>query len=211
MKRFLLLLLLVAGSGVRPTTLKAQDDAAAINTCFRQYQEAIGAKNAAAALRYFSRNSFSFYDSVLHLARFADSLQLSSQGVMRQLLVLTLRVRVPHSEIRVMTGTSLLEYAINSGMIGNVGQSGTDLGEVRIDRDTAWAPLLVEGAETELKLRFIREHQWTLDLVHLVASGERGMEQMLREADVEPAAFIQMMLGRITEGKAIATVWQPLG
>lgn len=211
MKRFLLLLLLAVGGGLNPAALKAQDDAVAINTCFRQYQQAIGSKNAAAALRYFSRNSFSFYDSVLHLARFADSQQLASQGVMRQLLVLTLRVRVPHSEIRVMTGTSLLEYAINSGMIGNVGQTGTDLGNIEVNRDTAWAQLMVEGSPTELKLRFLREHQWTLDLMHLVTAGERGVEQMLRDAGLKQADFIKVMLMRISEGKAGAEVWLPVG
>ncbi|MBU6325403.1 MAG: hypothetical protein KJS92_07935 [Bacteroidetes bacterium] len=211
MKRLLFLIVLGFTGICFPNALKAQDDEAQVKSCFSQYQEAIGSKNAAAALKLFSRNSFNYYDSVLRLARFADSQQLSAKGLMCQLLVLTLRVRVPHSEIRVMSGTTLLQYAINSGMIGNVGQTGTNLGEVRVNHDTAWAPLLVEGVETELQLRFIREHQWTLDLVHLVAAGERGMEQMLREADVEPAAFIQMMLARISEGKANAEVWRPVG
>jgi hypothetical protein len=211
MKRLLLSLLFAAGIGLHPSALKAQDDVAAVNTCFQQYQEAIGAKNANAALRLFSRNSLSFYDSVLLLARFADSQQLSTQGVMRQLLVLTLRVRVPHSEIRVMTGTSLLQYAINSGMIGNIGQRGTELGQIEVNRDTAWAQLMVDGTPTELKLLFLREHQWTLDLAYLVTAGEHGIEQMLRDAGLKRADFIMTMLLRISEGKAKADVWLPVG
>jgi hypothetical protein len=211
MNRLLFLICLGFAGVYVPNVLNAQDDAAQVKTCFRQYQEAIGTKNATAALKLFSRNSLSFYDSVLLLARFADSQQLSAQGVMRQLLVLTLRVRVPHSEIRVMTGISLLQYAINSGMIGNIGQSGTDLGSIEVNRDTAWAQLMVDGTPTELKLLFLREHQWTLDLAYLVTAGERGLEQMLRDADLKRADFIMTMLMRISEGKAKADVWLPVG
>ena len=210
-KKLMFLCLLAFAVSMGPKKLYAQDDAAQVKACFLQYQEAMNRKDATAALKLFSSNSFSYYDSVLHLARFADSQQLAAQSLMRLVLALTLRARVPHAEIRVMTGTSLLQYAISNGMIGNVGQSGTAIGAVRINHDTAWASLLMDGTETELKLRFVREHQWTLDLAHLGDAGERGIEQMLREADVEREALIQMMLGRIFEGKVDPHVWLPIG
>jgi hypothetical protein len=186
------------------------DPKAQIKSAFNGYREALITRDHTKALLYLDRNTLKYYDSLLLLVRFADSAELATHGKLSQMLVLSIRVLVPVSEIRVMNGKTLLEYAFRHGWVGTAGTDASEIDTIHVQGDEALAAMTTQGRPAG-NMRFVREGNWRIDLVFLMRNAERALNDMLEQTRTPGDVFLRRALERSLGGAVPAGIWSPVG
>ncbi|MGW0159287.1 hypothetical protein ACWDUN_08170 [Mycobacterium sp. NPDC003323] len=200
------------GAPVSPaSTEQAVDpaaDAEAVKSVFEQYRVEAGAQNGAAVPALISLATIEHYDTVVNLARTAGPAEVAQAGVMDRLMIARMRVETP-PDFDTMDGAGLLSYGVNEGMIDAAALEGNTLGEVRIEGDRAYAPMLVEGEPAGADWEFVRTPAgWTFDLAAGFPLINEALSQVATDGGMTEDEFIFQAVEMVTGTPVDASVWE---
>lgn len=182
-------------------------DAEAVRTVFEQYRTEAGAQNGAAVPALISPDTIAHYDQVVHLARTAGPAEVAEAGMMDRLMIARMRVETP-PDFDTMDGAGLLVYGVNEGMIDAAALEGNTLGEVRIEGDRAYAPMLVQGEPAGADWEFVRtDGGWTFDLAAGFPLVNEALRQVAVDGDMTEDEFIFTAVEMVTGSPVDASVW----
>ncbi|MFA0963493.1 hypothetical protein AB9P05_16945 [Roseivirga sp. BDSF3-8] len=186
----------------------AKDD---IKSVFESYKEVVSSKQGDKILSIVDKNTKDYYSDLLTMALSADKQTLTQTALTDQMTVLFLRHSVPAEKLRSLTGPTLLQYAVDQGMVGsNLQQIG--LGEVRVSGDMATAPLVVGGNEVPAMLKFVKEEgKWKVDVTSMMTLAEKGLEMTMQQSGKSKTEFISEFIKLATQRASIDDLWKPVG
>lgn len=189
-------------------TVDPEADAKAVQSVFDKYRAEAGAQNGVAVPALISPDTIAHYDTVVNLARTAGPDEIAKAGMMDRLMIARMRVETP-PDFDSMNGTDLLVYGIDEGMIDADALEGNSIGEVRVDGDRAYAPMLVDGEPAGADWEFVRtDSGWTFDLAAGFPLINEALTQVAADGDMTEDEFIFSVVEMVTGTPVDASVWE---
>ncbi|MDO3401040.1 MULTISPECIES: hypothetical protein [Mycobacteriaceae] len=183
-------------------------DAKAVQSVFDKYRTEAAAQNGAAVPALISPDTIAHYDTVVKLARTAGPAEVATVGMMDRLMIARMRVEVP-PDFATMDGTDLLVYGVDEGMIDSDALEGNSIGDVRVDGDRAYAPMLVDGEPAGADWEFVRtDAGWTFDLAAGFPLINEALTQVAADGDMTEDEFIFSVVELVTGTPVDASVWE---
>ena len=182
-----------------------------VRKTFEDYKSAILDDRGAEAVTYVDNKTVAYYSRMLELALHADSLAVDTLMVVDKLMVLAIRHRTSREQLLSFDGPKLIQYAIESGMVGKNSVANNSIGDVIIDNFTARGQLIVKGEKTDFYFLFNKEqHVWKIDLTSAVAISSKAVESMITESGQSENDYILSILQMISGTKPGPEIWLPV-
>ena len=193
------------------TTVLAQtSDKTLVKKAFDRYKSAILNDRGDEAATLVDSRTIRYYTDILESVRNADSVTVESLSILDKLMVLVIRHKASKEEIRSFTGTSLLSYAVQNGMVGKSSVIDNTVGNVSVDRNFAKAEFISKGEKTDLFMQFYKESgQWKIDLTALFPASTFAFRKFADESGQSEDDFLFSILEMLTSRKPGREVWQP--
>lgn len=178
---------------------------------FANYKTALHRHQGEEAVKYVDSRTIAYHDSIIHLAKTADSLRVDSLKVIDKLLVLSIRHRIPREEILAMDGTTFFIYGVQHNMISNYNIVNNSLGKIKIDDHFATADLLLDENKTPKDFHFHKEDDhWKIDLTSLHASTNSEFEVLIAERKQTENDYLFNLIEIVTRKRPGKEVWKPI-
>ena len=206
-----LVVLLVAVGAASPSA--AQKPADKVRAAFERYRVAILARDGASALDAVDARTVEYYRRSVALALDADSATVAELPLMDELMVLTLRHRVPVHTLRGFDGAAAFTYGVEQGWIGEASVRQQRLGRVTIAGDSARAELTIDGVPVpEVAFAFSRERgEWRVDLTSVTGIAGDALRQQAEQLGETEQSYLAMLLGLVSGRPVKPAAWQPVG
>ncbi|MCI0750654.1 MAG: hypothetical protein L0Y35_02345 [Flammeovirgaceae bacterium] len=182
-----------------------------IKSTFDNYKKSILEDKGSEAIRWVDAKTLAYYEKILYASIHADSAEVQDLGLMDRLIVITVRHRVPKSEVLAMDGKGFLIYSINKGMIGKNSVLTIDIGEVKVSGNFANGQVVSNGQPSPLYFQFNKEGtDWKIDLTSLFPASTMGLKRMISENGMTENEFIFQAMEMLTGKLPGNEVWHPL-
>ena len=193
-------------------SVKAADshaDEAAIRARFTEFQAALAKGDGEAAAALVSKQTISYYGSILKLVLDGDEATVREQKPYRKMMVLLVRHGAP--KLAITNASEFFVFVVSQGL--NVGSSGAGvgLGKITMDETMASAPVVVNGEATPANFFFSREGKdWKVELVAVLLRFDQLMAQKQKVSSLsEDEAIIRTLEAR--SGRPVSKdIWKPL-
>lgn len=182
-----------------------------VRQVFDKYKKAILNDRGSEAVTCVDSSTIQYYSRMLDLARHADSATIENAGLFDKFMVLAIRQRTSREEIMRFDGRGLLQYAIESGMVGKNSVAGNSIGVVEIDRYFARGQLVANGETTDVYFDFNKENgQWKIDITSVFKISERVIRDMYLQSGQSENEYLLSLLEMVSGSKAGPEIWQPV-
>lgn len=208
--RFLLILIIVGSS----TKTSAQHDTILIRHSFEDLKYALSQGDGNKALPYVDKNTFSFYSTILLMAKTYDSAKVEALPILEKVHVFMIRFNGKKDNIQLMDDTSFFYYAVKTGLIGKVGNSiiASDLGNITISKDSARGQLMISLIGTPFSQVVFRNeaNKWKVDLTSLFLTTTFAFKHMAIESKKSDTEFIISIIKSSDAFVDEKILWKPL-
>ncbi len=187
-----------------------QSDEKEVNACFESYKSAILEDRGEDAVNVVSSNTIDYYKKMLDISLYADSAEVAGLNVIDKMTVISVRHRVPPTEIEGMDGRSFFVYAIKNGMVGKNSVMNVEIGEIKVREGFATGQMVNNGQETPIAFSFYNEDGWKIDLSSIFPSTNAGLEQYLTELEITDTEWILQAMEMLTGTPPGDDIWQPM-
>jgi hypothetical protein len=185
-------------------------ESAAVRAAFEAYRTALLARDGEAASALVDRETIEHFDRMVDHARRAPAAIVRQQSRFTQVLILSLRHRVPREVVLDATGEEVFRRGIEEGWIGTE-LARMELGTIAAYGDVATAEILVAGKKTGVHYTFRREaNAWKLALVPAMALVDQSLGDILRKIGPDEETAMLTVLERVSGTKVPPTIWQPM-
>jgi hypothetical protein len=182
-----------------------------VKTSFDNYKSAILNDKGEEAVKYVDSRTVKYYGDILDLVKTADSTQIESLSILDKLMVFSVRHRASKEDILRFDATSLIVYAIKSGMVGKNSVSNNAVGEVSIDNNFAKAQFLSRGKLTPYFFHFYKEEGlWKIDLTSLFPISTKAFQKMADDSGQEENEYLFYLLETLTGRQPGKEIWNPV-
>ena len=132
------------------------------------YRECLVTRDGVRGLALVTPGTVTEYERQLKLTLTLNREQLLQADVLDRYVVLMLRARVPHAQLRTMTGSDLFRMAVDNGWVGSNLPASVKL--KRIEGNLAYMTFVKHGEEIpgELPLLRFTDAHWAVDIVELL-------------------------------------------
>jgi len=132
------------------------------------YRECLVTRDGVRGLALVTPGTVTEYERQLKLTLTLNRQQLLQADVLDRYVVLMLRARVPHAQLRTMTGSDLFRMAVDNGWVGSNLPASAKI--KRIEGDLAYMTFVKHGEEIpgELPLLKFTDDHWAVDIVALL-------------------------------------------
>ncbi|MEZ4883467.1 MAG: hypothetical protein R3E32_01930 [Chitinophagales bacterium] len=193
-----------------PTSKEVTD----IQERYENYKKAILASSGKDAIENIDKYSIDYYGKVLDWALNSSKSEVEKLTPVDQFMVLSVRKRIPHGEVKKMTGRDLLIYTVDHEWTNKTTVQMTNLGEIRKEGENgARASMGVNKANTNTFIEFTREDKTADWKINLVSLSENVNEQLIRMASDRKqteSKLIFDMIKQFTESDVSDDVWNPI-
>jgi hypothetical protein len=208
-KNFLFFLVILLSN----SCISSGNDGEQIKECFSKYKSAILTKDGNKGIECVDSATINFYSTTLHKSIEFDSLQIENEPAIEKLTILKVRQNFPEDSIMQMDGTSLLKSLINKGLAGNSNIAKYELGNAKIDNDSAIVEKIIEGKRTVFVFRFNKEKSvWRLSTFsareHEIYN--LGIQQSILKSKLSEHNFIIDFIETTSGMKLKENIWHPL-
>jgi hypothetical protein len=207
MKQILLYSLVI----ITVTSYAQKDEVDLVKKTFSSYKKSILEGKGSEAAKWVDGKTLAYYESMLKISLYSDSSEVQKLGLMDKLIVLSVRHRIPKSELAGMTGKDFFSYSVDKGMVGKNSVMTLEIGEVKVSDNFANGEVLANGQKAPLFFQFNKEEgQWKLDLTSLFPATTAALKKVLTDNGMTENDFVFKSLEMIT-GKPVGNVvWHPL-
>lgn len=215
MKRTIKTLVIVALIFTSHPVLRAQGAQAEeelVRRAFLAYKGAILQKQGQSAVSLVNRDTLGYYARMKALALEGEEKEVRRLTPISKIIVLSLRHRVPTSDLRLMTPEEVFTYAVNQGWIGKNSVLDSDIGRLQVFGNDASADYVKGGKPTPLKYRFTKEDgKWKIDLTALMPMADQAMSMLIKQGGLDEDAFLVSLIESVSGKKVSPSIWLPPG
>jgi hypothetical protein len=206
-----LLAVAAAGLAIGAPAAAHADDAAAVKSAFKAYQQALLKKDGARAAAVVDRGTIDYYQRVRDLAVGGKAADVKKLPLLDKLMVVRMRHQVPPAQLKAMDGKAALAFGVDQGWIGdNVAK--VTAGPVDITDNRASLTFVVGGKPTPVKLGLVREAgAWRIDLVSLFQLSGAAFKQRQQESGKSEDDFVVGLVEELSGKPVPAKIWNPAG
>jgi hypothetical protein len=185
------------------------DDAKAVKSTFKAYQNALLKKDGPGAAAVVDRGTIAYYQRVRDLAVSGKPDEVKKLPILDKLMVVRMRHQVPLAQLKAMDGKAALAFGVSQGWVGdNVAK--VEAGPVEVTGDRATVTFMVGGKPTPVKLALQREGgAWRIDLVSLFALSSGAFKNRQAESGKSEDDFVLELVGQLAAKPVPATIWNP--
>jgi len=182
-----------------------------VRKAFDDYKSAILNDKGIDAVKLVDSKTIKYYNEVLDWVKNADSAKVETLSLLNKLMVFTVRHRASKNDILSFDGKSLLEYAIESGMVGKNSVANTTIGQVVIDGNFAKGQFVANGVKAPFNIHFNKEDgQWKIDLTSIFAVSTAAFEKIAADSGKNENDFLFDLLEMVTGKKPGQEIWHPV-
>lgn len=190
----------------------SQAEAELIRQAFLTYKAAVLQQQGQSAVTLVNKATVQYYARMKAVALEGQEKEVRQLTPVNKIMVLSLRHRLPVSDLRKMKPEELFIHGVNQGWIDKDSILDTDIGQPQVSGNDASAEYLKSGKPTPLKYRFTKEDgKWKVDLTALMPAGDQGISMMMKEQGLDEDTFIIGIIESVSGKKAPTTIWQPPG
>ncbi len=210
MNQFLKNILTVLGLFLYTTiTLNAQQSD--VRAAFDKYKSAMLEDKGDEAVTYVDSRTIGYYEELAKKIRNADSVAIESLTLIDKMTVLIVRLKATKEEMLSFHGKSLLQYAINNGMVGKNNIVTSSIGAVTIEKNFAKGEILSNKQKTSVYFHFYKEEgNWKINITTLFPIAESAFKKMIEDSGKSGNEFMLPLIELVTRKKAGAEIWKPL-
>lgn len=193
-----------------PSVYGEDPQASQVQQIFSQYNQYLMARQGKEAMQYISHSSIQHYGRMLDLALRGSKKEVKRMPLSDQINILTARHLIDLNELKTMNGPSFFIYVVDHEWVPKEAIAVQSLGRIKVKGNQAIAPVLIEGKNVGLKMRFINElGGWKVDLTSIIKKSSQGLEFAAFKIGKSQNQFIIMAVekavGRNLDGK----LWTP--
>ncbi len=164
----------------------------AVMGCFEQYKMALIEKNGIDAVSVIDQNTTTYYNKILHEAKYGNLDQFTKAPIVDKILILRARTSIEKKLLKSMSGEDFFIYAVNENWVNASTITNTILGEITLDGKKASTKL--RGRKGVLPIGFnfyLVKDQWKIDLTSITPTVERGIQNMIKFANLTEVEYLQ--------------------
>lgn len=203
---FALAFLLLGCGGIGSAESKALEES------FSTYRAAILDGDGATAARHVSRSTLDQYQKYVDWSLKADRETLQSLSAMEKVSVFSMKLQVPHTDLKQMNGREAFVYAVGQGWVGQ--DAGGNLKIDSVEGVGSHAVAVVSSDDTKGTLRFHfakEEGLWKLDLVKAFGLADQVLKLRIQQTDLTEDEFVIQLLESTIGEKIPDSIWEPIG
>jgi hypothetical protein len=190
---------------------QSKSDQDEIKSCFASYKASLLESNGKETIKQVDQTTFKYYERILKTCISGDSVSVEALPLLDKITVLALRHRINKEEILKMDASSLLEYSINSGMVGKNSVMNIELGDVEVSGKFAKGQVITNGKAAPLFFHFNQEgNQWKIDITSIFKPSQMALQKMIKGMGQSENQFVINMLQMATGKSVKNSIWQPL-
>lgn len=188
------------------------EEEAGVKKAFSEYKSAILNKQGDKAANLVSESTLAYFEQVRTAALDAREPDLKKLPIVKQLMVLTLRMSASAADVEKMDAKGLFAFSVKEGLIGS------DVRSIEPDR------VLIRGNEArlgvitgdqtiapELGYRVARERgSWKVDVMSVVGVDEQPLQKALENVDPDQDLALMKVVEKSVRKPVGRAVWEPL-
>lgn len=189
------------------------NDTEQIKKCFAKYKSAILTKDGKSGVECVDSATINFYSATLNKIIDFDSLQIENESAIDKYTILKVRQNFPEDSIMQMDGKSLLQSLMSKGLAGNSNIAKYELGNIKIDNDSAIAEKIIEGKRTSFTLRFNKEKSiWKISIFspREYETYNWGIKLAISKSKLSEDNYILNYIETTSVSKLKIDIWHPL-
>lgn len=182
-----------------------------VKKSFDTYKTAILAANGKAAAAVVTQGSRDYFRKLADQALTLDREGMHALSLSDRLYAMLLRHSLDPARLEAMSGEEVVSYAVDEGWIGREGAEQLQLGNYKVDGDTASGTILrPDGGATSFKMVFVKENgHWLLDLVALMQLTRTAFEYAVQQSGIDEDTFVMLMLEQGSGRAPRPDIWEP--
>ena len=173
---------------------KNTPDTAAINSVFKNYTDAIQKGQGKKAIKYISRKTLDYYDTLIFHALYSDEKKLNKINILTRTAILRMRHTQPVTYWDTMTARKLMEQMWSNSPPDQT-NTQVSLANCKIDHFTAICALELNDELTEMKFLFNKENdEWKIDITSINEIGVEEMQKDIKRRNISETDYIILTL-----------------
>ncbi|MDX9852179.1 MAG: hypothetical protein RBS81_00130 [Tenuifilaceae bacterium] len=176
---------------------------------FLEYKKAVVDRRGVDALPYIDNSTVDYYQLTVERACNINSNELRKLSLIDKLLIITIRHKFRASEIKKLTGESLLVWAIDNGFISSAFVKDAGIQGIKINSDSAIANFTYMGHKLPNTCHFIKEDKiWKMKLTALFEYSDKSLKQIANSKNITHREFIFDMLRKTSDTEVNPEIWE---
>lgn len=193
----------------RPGADTTVEPDALVRASFDAYRSALLDGDGPVAAATVTQGTIAYFADMQNLAAGGGPEEIGARPMIDRLFVTLVRQRVERQQLLALSGTELLIYGVEEGLVAQDTVAAVMLGDVEIDGETADAAVINRGQPTSGRFRFARESgAWKVDLVFLLRAAEAPLRQAAANAGQDENRFIFERVAATTGMPVPPDVWR---
>ena len=173
---------------------------------FKEFKETAVDRRGGWAADLVSNETLDYYNWIREKALTADREELEDMSMMRQVVVLSMRTRVPAKQLQEMNGKELYKHYVSKGWLEQGLARDMGISKVKISGDTATALMKKGSTLTNIKAYFVKQDgTWRFDLIPSLDQVEKDFLKMCKRDGITVSKAVKNTTGKIMDRSA----WDP--
>lgn len=171
-------------------------DSELITEVYAKYQIGISEKNVEKMIPCISQETITYYNNIVEMAKFSDSVHISTQTPIDKTLILYLRHTMTSDLLAKYTGKEFMYFTLSKGIHVEDELPKTKLSEIKVNGNEAIAQFSVNGMNTEEKIKFRKENGiWKIDVSSTYSLAANDLfKQHIMQSGLSENEFIKYMV-----------------
>ncbi len=182
-----------------------------IKSCYDRYRQAVIDQDGTAAVACVDLNTIQYYDQIIRLACYADSVQLDSLNIIDKTTVFRLKAVVDGPILCKMEGRDLLAYSIDEGMIGKNSVLRSDIGRVKFQDSIVRARVVTMGIPLPIQYEFHHESKgWKVNICSILPFANGFLSKDAARDGISENQYVLDMISYTVDQPYANALWQPI-
>lgn len=177
-----------------------------INLSFKKYNTNISDNRNPEAITYINSKTIKYYDYLLSTVKNADSVKISALNLFDKYAVIACKYNTPKDKILNFNKKSFL-----LGAVGNLSLKNGELGNVKIDGNSAVADFVMIKKDLTVPIYFEKENDiWKLNFLPFFKLGEKGLKEEAENYDLTENEFVLFLIKKGNYNAPKNNIWKPI-
>ena len=177
-----------------------------INLSFKKYKTNISDNRNPEAITYINSKTIKYYDYLLSTVKNADSVKISALNLFDKYAVIACKYNTPKDKILNFNNKSFL-----LGAVGNLSLKNGELGNVKIDGNSAVADFVMIKKDLTVPIYFEKENDiWKLNFLPFFKLGEKVLKEEAENYDLTENEFVLFLIKKGNYNAPKNNIWKPI-